>query len=94
MANDDIDYYELLQVSDAAEPDTIKLSVNIDSNSTSKPRSIRAIDSKVIGTKKKVMKLNASGGTTEEDISDNTNCCVGDNELLRLGEIALKVSLA
>jgi hypothetical protein len=78
-------------VSASADPDTIKLSVNIESNSLSKPRSIRAIESKQIGSKKKSIKLAQNGGVIEEEIIDNDNCCINDEDLLRLGDIAVKV---
>ncbi|XP_054166950.1 uncharacterized phosphotransferase YvkC-like [Oppia nitens] len=76
-------------VSASADPDTIKLSVNIECNSLSKPRNIRSIESKVIGAKKSSIRLSESGGTVEEEINDNTNCCVSDDVLYRLGDLAL-----
>ena len=78
-------------VSASAEPDTIQLEVNIEGNSLSKPRYIKGITSKIIGSKKKVMKLGMDGGTVEEEIDDRDNCCVDEKELIRLGELALKV---
>ncbi|XP_054166988.1 prodigiosin synthesizing transferase PigC-like [Oppia nitens] len=76
-------------VSASAEPDTIKLSVNIESNSLSKPRNIKSIENKVIGAKKTSIKLSENGGTVEEEINDNTNCCVSDEDLYQLGDLAL-----
>jgi hypothetical protein len=73
------------------DPDTIELSVNIESNSLSKPRSIKAIESKQIGSKKKSIKLAQNGGVIEEEIIDNNYCCIDDKDLLRLGDIAVKV---
>jgi hypothetical protein len=78
-------------VSASSEPDTIKLSVNIESNSLSKRRHINRIESKVIGRKKTLIKLSESGGTVEEVVSDTSNCCVSDQDLMRLGDIGLKV---
>ncbi|CAG2168221.1 unnamed protein product [Oppiella nova] len=78
-------------VSASSEPDTIKLSVNIESNSLSKRRHINRIESKVIGRKKTLIKLSESGGTVEEVVSDTSNCCVSDQDLMRLGDIGLKI---
>ena len=78
-------------VSASSEPDTIKLLVNIEDNSLNKQRSIKCIDIKQLGAKKKIIKLSDSGGTYEEDLTDNQNCCVSDDEINKLGNIALKV---
>ena len=80
-------------VSASAEPDTIRLSVNIESNSLSKRRTIAGIESKVIGSKKTSIKLAENGGTVEEEIEDNSTCCVSDDDLLRLGDIGLQVTV-
>ena len=79
-------------VSASSEPDSIKLSVNIESNSLSKRRTIKGIISKTIGAKKTLIKLAENGGTVEEVVNDKTNCCISDEDLIRLGNIALQVS--
>ena len=78
-------------VSASAEPDTIKVSVDIKSNSLSKPRIVKKIESKQIGAKKIAIKLADDGGVVEELIDDNKNCCINDNHLLRLADMAVKV---
>ena len=78
-------------VSASAEPDTIRLSVNIESNTLSKPRTVRAIEKKTIGAKKMSIKLNESGGTVEEEISDSKSCCVSDEVVLRLADLGLRI---
>ena len=78
-------------VSASAEPDTIRLSVNIESNTLSKPRTVRAIEKKTIGAKKMSIKLNESGGTVEEEISDSQSCCVSDEVVLRLADLGLRI---
>ncbi|CAG2168975.1 unnamed protein product [Oppiella nova] len=78
-------------VSASSEPDSIKLSVNIESNSLSKRRHITGIESKVIGQKKTLIKLLENGGTVEEEVIDRSNCCVSDRDLLRLGDIGLEI---
>ncbi|XP_054166948.1 prodigiosin synthesizing transferase PigC-like [Oppia nitens] len=76
-------------VSASAEPDTIKLSVNIESNSLSKSRYIKGIENKVIGSKKSFIKLSENGGTVEEYVNDSSKCCLTDEDLYRLGDLAL-----
>ena len=76
-------------VSASAEPDTIRLSVNIESNTLSNPRTVRAIEKKTIGSKKMSIKLNESGGTFEEEISERQNCCLSDEVVLRLAHLGL-----
>jgi len=78
-------------VSGSSEPDAIKLSVNIESNSLSKARYVTGIESKVIGSKKSFIKLAENGGTVEEELDDKSKCCVSDEELIRLGDIGLEV---
>jgi len=78
-------------VSASSEPDSIKLSVNIESNSLSKRRHITGIESKVIGQKKTFIKLLENGGTVEEEVIERSNCCVSDRDLLRLGDIGLEI---
>lgn len=78
-------------MSASAEPDTIKISVNIESNSLSVKRTVNKIVSKVIGKKKSMIKLSENGGTVEEEVNDNSNCCVSDEDLLRLADIGLQV---
>ncbi|XP_054166684.1 prodigiosin synthesizing transferase PigC-like [Oppia nitens] len=78
-------------VSASAEPDTIKLSVNIESNSLSNTRSIKSIESKTIGAKKTFIKLLDNGGTVEEEVNNNNDCSVSDEDLYRLGDLALVI---
>jgi len=78
-------------VSATADPDTIKVSVNIKYNSLLKERSVNKIESKQIGAKKTAIKLLENGGVIEEQIIDNNNCCISDRDLLRLADIAVKV---
>ncbi|CAG2119218.1 unnamed protein product, partial [Medioppia subpectinata] len=78
-------------VSASSEPDTIKMSVNIESNSLSKRRHIKGIESKVIGQKKTLIRLSENGGTLEEDIEDTNSCCVSDEDLYRLADLGLKI---
>ncbi|CAG2111414.1 unnamed protein product, partial [Medioppia subpectinata] len=78
-------------VSASSEPDTIKMSTNIESNSLSKRRHIIGIESKVIGKKKTLIRLLENGGTVEEEVIDNNNCCITDEDLLRLGDIGLQI---
>ncbi|CAG2105451.1 unnamed protein product, partial [Medioppia subpectinata] len=78
-------------VSASSEPDTIKMSTNIESNSLSKRRHIIAIQSKVIGKKKTLIRLLENGGTVEEEVIDNYNCCISDEDLLRLVNIGLQI---
>ncbi|CAG2116789.1 unnamed protein product, partial [Medioppia subpectinata] len=78
-------------VSASSEPDTIKMFTNIESNSLSKRRHIKGIESKVIGKKKTLIKLLENGGTVEEEVNDNDNCCISDEDLLRLGDIGLQI---
>ncbi|XP_054166949.1 putative phosphoenolpyruvate synthase [Oppia nitens] len=78
-------------VSASAEPDTIKLSVNIESNSLSKSRYIKSIENKVIGAKKTFIKLLDNGGTVEEEVNNNNDCSVSDEDLYRLGDLALVI---
>lgn len=79
-------------VSASAEPDTIRLSVNIEANSLSKPRRIKGIESKRVGSKKVSIMLASDGGTVEEEHSENNICCINDNEALMLGTLSVKVS--
>ena len=79
-------------VSASAEPDTIRLSVDIKSNSLSKKRSVKRIESKTIGAKKTLIRLDENGGTFEEEINDKNNCCISDDLLILLGNLGLKVS--
>ena len=79
-------------VSASAEPDTIRLSVDIESNSLSKKRFVKKIESKTIGAKKTSIKLDANGGTVEEEIIDKNNCCISDDLLIVLGKLGLRVS--
>jgi len=37
------------------------------------------------------MKLAENGGVIEEEITDNNNCCISDNDILCLADIAVKV---
>jgi len=37
------------------------------------------------------MKLADGGGTFEQEMNDQEKCCVEDEDLLRLGNIAIKV---
>ncbi|CAG2119091.1 unnamed protein product, partial [Medioppia subpectinata] len=60
------------------------------SNSLSKRRHIIAIESKVIGKKKTLIRLLENGGTVEEEVIDNNNCCISDEDLLQLGDIGLQ----
>ncbi|CAG2173671.1 unnamed protein product, partial [Oppiella nova] len=76
-------------VSASSEPDTIRLSVNIESNSLSKRRHITGIVDKVIGQKKTIIKLSESGGTVEEEIEDQNSCCISDEDVYRLGDLGL-----
>ena len=78
-------------MSASSEPDVIRLSVNIESNSLSKARTIKAIESKTIGSKKTLIKLSESGGTIEEEVNDSKNCCISDELALLLGDLALQV---
>ncbi|CAG2162914.1 unnamed protein product [Oppiella nova] len=78
-------------VSASSEPDTIKVSVNIESNSLSTRRRVNGIESKVIGQKKTLIKLSDSGGTVEEEVDDPSNCCVSDDHLIRLADIGLRI---
>lgn len=38
-----------------------------------------------------IIRLKEDGGTSESEITDNKQCCLNDQECIRLGEIALKV---
>ncbi len=38
-----------------------------------------------------MLKLVESGGTVEQEVIDNNSCCISDSDLLRLGDIAVKV---
>ena len=78
-------------VSASAEPDTIRLSVNIKSNSLSTRRHVTGIVSKVIGQKKTSIVLSETGGTVEEVVDNSTDCCVRDEDLIRLADIGLQV---
>ena len=78
-------------MSASSEPDVIRLSVNIESNSLSKARTIKAIESKTIGSKKTLIKLSESGGTIEEEVKDSKNCCISDELALLLGDLGLQV---
>ena len=80
-------------VSASSEPDTIRLSVNIESNSLSKRRTIDGIKSKVIGAKKVLIKLAENGGTVEEEVIDKNKCCISDEDLHRLGDLGLRVRI-
>ena len=79
-------------VSASAEPDTIRLSVDIKSNSLSKKRSVKGIESKTIGAKKTSIRLDENGGTVEEEINDKNNCCISDDLSTLLGNLGLRVS--
>ena len=61
------------------------------SNNLDAIRRIKEIQSKSIGTKKIVMKIKDDGGTLYEEIENNNNCCVSDDHLIQLGQIALEV---
>ncbi|CAG2112977.1 unnamed protein product, partial [Medioppia subpectinata] len=61
------------------------------SNSLSKRRHIIGIESKVIGKKKTFIRLLENGGTVEEEVNDSNNCCISDEDLLRLGDIGLQI---
>ncbi|CAG2113679.1 unnamed protein product, partial [Medioppia subpectinata] len=67
------------------------MSTNIESNSLSKRRHIIGIESKVIGKKKTLIRLLENGGTVEEEVNDSNNCCISDEDLLRLGDIGLQI---
>jgi len=67
------------------------LSVNIEANALTKPRSIHNIKSKQIGSKKSVIKIGENGGTVEHEVIDKNNYSVNDEDLLRLGDIAVQV---
>ena len=79
-------------MSASSEPDTIRMSVNIESNSLSKRRTIKGIESKVIGAKKTLIKLSENGGTVEEEVFDKEKCCISDDDLFRLGDLGLRVN--
>ena len=87
-------------VSAAAEPDTFTLAVDIAANSYQAARRVRpAVAGKVLGRKGIVTRLNLEAGATLEDgvridqLADGLqNQSVADEDLLRLGEVALQVS--
>lgn len=65
--------------------------MNLSSNNLNEIRKINKIESRSIGTKKIVMKMNDDGGTICKEIENNNNCSVTDDHLIQLGEIALEV---
>jgi len=78
-------------VSAAAEPDTIRVKVNIKNNDYD-GRTIEGIKSIEIGSKAKCIKINDSeDGTVEIDGQDQNRCCISDENAIRLANIALKV---
>jgi len=80
-------------VSAMAEPDTIRLNVNIESNSLLKQRKIKDIENIQIGSKLKkiTMNNNNESGTIELSTTNTDECCLSESECLSLGNIALKV---
>ena len=85
--------FEQSVVSASSEPDTIRLSVNIESNSLTKRRTVRRIESKVIGAKKLLIRLLENGGTVEEEVIDKEKCCISDDDLIRLADLGLRVRI-
>lgn len=88
-------------VSAAAEPDTFTLAVDIEANSYQTRRRISSIASKQLGKKALVTRLNTAAdqedikaGIQNEQIADGaTRQSLSDEDLIRLGNIALDVSL-
>ncbi|CAG2171455.1 unnamed protein product, partial [Oppiella nova] len=78
-------------VSGSSEPDTIHVSVDIESNSLSARRRVKAIDSKAIGQKKTSVRLSESGGTVVEEAPHGSGCCVTDEDVMRLADIGLQI---
>ena len=78
-------------MSASSKPDTIRMTVNIESNSLSKRRTIKGIASKLIGAKKMSIKLLENGGTVEEEVFDKEKCCLSDEDLYRLADLGLRV---
>ena len=56
-----------------------------------KNRSIKEIESRIIGTKKIVMKMKKDGGTISQQIQNNDVCCITDENLFKLGQVALQI---
>ena len=79
-------------VSASAEPDTIRLSVTLESNSLSMKRFVKGIESKTLGAKKISIKLDVNGGTVEEEINDKNSFCLNDDLLILLSKLGLIVS--
>jgi pyruvate,water dikinase len=81
-------------VSAMAEPDTIRVSVNIKDNSYDS-RSVKEIKSIEIGSKAKIIKINDSeDGTIEMDNQNQNQCCISEKNAKQLANIGLKVWLA
>jgi phosphoenolpyruvate synthase/pyruvate phosphate dikinase len=80
-------------VSASIDPDTIILSVDIESNSLSKKRKIKEIESTKIGSKSKSIKVNhdCGFGIQEFETTDPKTCCISVNEAVTLGEIGLEI---
>ncbi|CAG2109509.1 unnamed protein product [Medioppia subpectinata] len=80
-------------VSAAAEPDTIRLNVNIETNSLLNKRSIADIQSIDIGSKLKSIMLNDNNesGTIEVNTVHSDECCLTESQCKSLGEVSLEV---
>jgi phosphoenolpyruvate synthase/pyruvate phosphate dikinase len=81
-------------VSAMAEPDTIRVLVDIKDNSCDS-RSVKEIKSIEIGSKAKSIKINDSeDGTIEIDNQNQNQCCISKKNAKQLANIGLKVWLA
>ena len=78
-------------VSAMAEPDTIRVEINIKDNSMNE-RSVRGIKSITIGSKSKSIKMKGSGvGTVEVETTQPNKCCLSVENITQLSTIALEV---
>ena len=81
-------------MSASVNPDSIRLLVNMKSNSLDIKRSINSIEKIVIGAKETAIKINKSVGSgteVETNASVADKCCLTEQQIRDLGEIGLKI---
>lgn len=77
----------------SVSPDTITLSVNIESNCHLRRRYVQSIECIAIGAKQRALKLNAKDneGVKWVDINDSKTCSLSELNCRKLGQIGLNV---
>ncbi|RWS04540.1 Cleft lip and palate transmembrane protein 1-like protein, partial [Dinothrombium tinctorium] len=78
-------------VSASAEPDTIRVKINVKSNDLNDKRTVDGIESIEVGRKEKFIKVNEEGGTVEMNRNSSEKCCLDTNDIMKLAEVCLHV---